>query len=123
MRQMDEQVAWHVELAVRPDELEHFRALTSEMVAFTRREPGVLVYERFLSDDGRTVHVYERYTDSAAAVSHLRAFASEFGERFSKLVERKRFLVFGNPSRELRAILDGYGAIYCAPFDGFSRMN
>jgi len=33
---MDEQVAWHVELAVKPGALEAFRALTDEMVEATR---------------------------------------------------------------------------------------
>jgi hypothetical protein len=49
---MDEQVAWHVALAVKPGAREDFRALTSEMVEPTREEPGVLSYERFVS----TVH-------------------------------------------------------------------
>ncbi len=48
---MDEQVAWHVELAVKPGALEAFRALTDEMVEATRGEPGVLRYERFVSAD------------------------------------------------------------------------
>ncbi|NJL18600.1 MAG: antibiotic biosynthesis monooxygenase, partial [Nitrospira sp.] len=88
---MHDQVAWQVELAVKPGKLESFRALTEEMVTFTRTESGVLIYERFLSLDGATVHIYERYVDSAAAVAHLRAFGQHFGERFVSMVERRRF--------------------------------
>jgi quinol monooxygenase YgiN len=35
---MSDQISWWVELAVKPGQLENFRALTAEMVEFTRRE-------------------------------------------------------------------------------------
>ena len=76
---MDEQISWRVELAVKPGELENFQALTGEMVEATREEPGALSYERFVTDDGKFVHVYERYADSAAALVHLRKFGRIFG--------------------------------------------
>ena len=55
---MGDQVAWQVELAVKPGALNNFRALTEEMVESTRGEPGVLCYERFVSADGTVVHIY-----------------------------------------------------------------
>ena len=114
---MGSQVSWRVELAVKPGELENFRALTREMVEFARSEPGVLIYERFAGKDGKVVHVYERYSDSAAALAHLLDFKQRFGERFSGMVDRKRFTVFGSPDDELKRMLDGFGAtIYLAPF-------
>jgi quinol monooxygenase YgiN len=117
---MGDQVSWWVELAVKPGELDNFRALTGEMVESTRGEPGVLSYERFVSDDGKVVHVYERYADSAAALAHLRAFEKKFGGRFLSMVGRKRFTVFGTPSDELRRVLDGFGATYLEPFGAFA---
>lgn len=119
---MVDDISWQVELAVKPGELDNFRALTRDMVAFAKSEPGVLVYERFVSQDGMTVYVYERFADSASAVSHLMAFGQMFGERFSNMVERQWFRVYGTPSDELRDILDSLGAIYCRLFDGFSRF-
>lgn len=118
---MESQISWHVELMVKPGQLDDFRTLTSEMVEFAKGEPGVLVYERYISEDGQSVHVYERYTGSAAAVMHLRAFKDIFGARFSSMVERKRFMVYGVPSAELKEILDGFGPIYLSLFAGFSR--
>jgi quinol monooxygenase YgiN len=115
---MGDQVSWQVELAVKPGALDNFRALTAEMVESTRGEPGVLSYERFVSADGQVVHVYERYADSAAAVAHLRTFVRKFGGRFVGLVDRKRFTVYGNPSAELKGILDEFGATYLEPFGG-----
>jgi quinol monooxygenase YgiN len=68
---MGEQISWRVELAVKPGELENFQALTGEMVEATREEPGTLSYERFVTDDGKFVHVYERYADSARGAGAL----------------------------------------------------
>ncbi|HEX6443108.1 MAG TPA: antibiotic biosynthesis monooxygenase [Stellaceae bacterium] len=113
---MPEQVSWQVELAVKAGELDNFRRLTGEMVEFARQESGVLSYQRFVTADGQFVHIYERYLNSAAAAAHLRQFRARFGERFSRLVRRLSFTVYGDPSAELRALLDGFGASYLAPF-------
>lgn len=112
-------VSWWVELAVRPGCLANFEKLTGEMVAAAQTEYGVLAYQRFISDDQRTVYVHERYANSEAAVAHLREFGATFGERYVRLVERKRFVVFGDPSDGLRALLDKYGATYHQPFGPF----
>ncbi len=79
---MTNEISWQVELAVKPGKLEDFRALTREMVESTRDEPGVLIYERFVSDDGQVVYVHDRYADSSSAVSHLLAFGKKYRERF-----------------------------------------
>ena len=116
---MDNEISWHVELLIKPGQLDCFRVLTGEMVAVTKREPGALSYQRFISADGTTLHIYERYIDSAAALGHLQAFAKIFAERFEEMVERTRFTVFGNPSAELRAVLDGFNAAYLKRFGDF----
>jgi hypothetical protein len=69
-----------------------------------------------VSDDGTTIHVCERYADSAVAVAHLEAFAKRFAGQFDGMVERKTFSVFGYPSAESQAVLDGFNAIYLRPF-------
>jgi quinol monooxygenase YgiN len=114
-------VSWHVELAVKPGQLEPLRALTAEMIAAARIEPGTLSYERFASDDGQVVHARESYADSEAALAHLRVFTARFAARLASLIDRRRFLVFGDPSAELRKVLDGFGATYFAAFgdDGY----
>ena len=117
---MKEEISWCVELAIKPGQLANFEKLTGEMVASTRTEEGVLDYQRFVSADGRIVHVYERYAHSAAAVTHLRKFGTLFGTRFARLARRKRFMVFGNPSDELRALLDRYEATYFKPLGSFA---
>jgi quinol monooxygenase YgiN len=113
------QVSWWVELALRPGCLENFAKLTGEMVASAQAENGVLAYQRFISEDGQTIFVHERYEDSGAAIEHLRTFIATFDERYASMVERKRFVVFGDPSDELRTLLNGYGATYHRPFGPF----
>ena|SRR5579864_3746674 len=117
---MDREICWHVELLIKPGQLESFRALTGEMVEHARREVGILSYQRFINEDGKIVHVFERYADSNAALAHLEMFAKRFAERFQRLLERKSFVVFGDPTAELKAVLDGYGAVYAKPFGDFA---
>ena len=116
---MNGQICWHVELIIKPGRLEGFRALTGEMVESARRELGLLSYQRFVSEDGKTVRIFERYADSTAALTHLRIFESKFAEPFQDMVERKCFFVFGCPTAELKEALDRYGAIYFKPFGDF----
>jgi quinol monooxygenase YgiN len=115
-------ISWHVELAIEPQNMLPFRQLTAEMVDMTCTERGVLIYERFVSEDERTVHVIERYRDSAAAEVHLHAFAAHFAKRFGMLVQRKSFRVFGEPSEPLRALLTKFGATFAKPLHGFTTF-
>jgi len=116
---MSEQISWCVELAVKPGQLDNFVELTREMVKSTRNEPGVLSYQRFVSDDGQRVQAYERYVDSDAALVHLQTFSEKFGDRFLSMVDRILFTVYGSPSAKLKELLDGFGAIYLRRFGDF----
>ena len=115
------EISWHVELTVKSGELDNFRALTTQMVESTKREPGALIYERFLSDDARTAYIYERYADCAAAETQLLAFAKMYGARYASMVDRRRFTVFGAPTDTLRTILNRFGTTCVGLFDSFFR--
>src|SRR5258705_4370861 len=67
---MTEHISWVNELAVKDGKRETFRELMEEMVSGARDQPGTLSYEWYISSDGGTVHVVERYADSAAVVAH-----------------------------------------------------
>lgn len=118
---MSDQVSWLAEIAVKPGELENFRALMDEMVEATRAEPGALALEGFIGEDGSVVHVYERYEDSSAVVTHLASFGEKFAQRYLAAVEVTRFTVYGNPSDEVREALSGFAPTYLAYLGGFSR--
>jgi quinol monooxygenase YgiN len=118
---MEDQVAWIVELAVKPGQLEAFKALMEEMVAGTSLEPTTLGYEWFISDDSGTVHIYEKYADSDALVSHLSGFMAKWAERFLAAVDVTRFTVYGSPNDAARELMGGLKPLYLGPWGGFSR--
>ena len=76
---IDGQVSWVVQCAVKEGQLDAFKELMEEMVAGTSEEPGTLNYEWFISDDGSTVHIYEKYADSEATVKHVTGLHGEVG--------------------------------------------
>jgi quinol monooxygenase YgiN len=120
---MHDEISWQVELTIEPAGSDLFNALTKEMIEAARREDGVLVYERFMSEDGGKIFVYERYANSEVALLHLRSFQEKFADAFARLVKRERFVVFGTPTDELKRMLSGFDAEFARPMAGFSALN
>ena len=118
---MSDTVSWNLQLSVREGRLNDARDLMAEMVESTRSEAGTLGYECFLSGDGTACHFLERFADSDAAMLHLGNFGAKFTERFLQCFEPTALYVYGEPSDEVRAALDGFGATYLGTFGGFSR--
>lgn len=118
---MSNTISWNLQMSVREGRLNDARNLMSEMVAATQKEPGARGYEWFLSADGKTCHINERYADSEATVIHLGNFGAKFADRFLACFEPTSFSVYGEPSAQARAALDGFGAIYLGWLGGFNR--
>ncbi|WP_428605873.1 putative quinol monooxygenase [Sedimenticola sp.] len=118
---MSNTISWNLQLSVREGRLEEARQLMSEMVAATREESGAEGYEWFLSADGTTCHINERYTDSDAVMVHLGNFGANFAERFLACFAPTSLSVYGQPSDEARSALDGLGAAYLGWLGGFTR--
>jgi quinol monooxygenase YgiN len=118
---MSNTISWNLQMSVRESRLNDARDLMSEMVAGTEQEPGTEGYEWFLSRDGKTCHINERYADSEAVMVHLANFGSKFADRFLACFEPTSLSVYGEPSAEARAALDGLGAAYLGWLGGFSR--
>ena len=60
---------------------------------------------------GSSCHINERYANSAAVMAELGTFGAQFAERFLGCVEPTSINVYGEPSDEVRAALDGFGAV------------
>ena len=119
---MNGNVAWMLELNIRPGRGADFRALMTEMVAATKaNEPGTLAYEWSTNPDGTTCHLWERYADSAAAMIHAGTFGAKYAARFLEVLQPVRLVLYGSPSPELRAALAGFGPVFMEPAAGFSR--
>ena len=113
-------VRWLVELTIKDGQFENFKALMKDMVEAVQTEAGATHYEWFISEDNKTFHVYERYVDSAAVLTHAETFAA-FSERFLSIVEPTRLVVYGEPSAEVRAGLKAFDPVYMAQTGGFAR--
>ena len=119
---MSNNVSWLLELAVKPGELDNMKALMAEMIEATMAdEPDKLNYDWLLNDAGDSCHIYERYTDSAAVLTHLGNFGANFADRFLGCMDPTRITVYGNASDDARAALDGFGATYYPSSTGFVR--
>jgi quinol monooxygenase YgiN len=118
---MPETVSWNLQLTVQTGQLEQARSLMTEMVEATAKESGVMSYEWYLSDDGAACHTVEGYRDSDAALEHLGNFGAHFAERFMTCFAPTAFWVYGEPSAEVRGVLDGFGAVYLGSLGGFRR--
>jgi len=120
--QMSNNVYWLLELNIKDGEAENFKVLMNDMVEATKaNEPGTINYEWFVSDDGKHCHIYERFVNSAATMTHLASFGEKFAERFLAALEPTRMVVYGDPSSEVREALVGFGAVHFEQVSGFAR--
>jgi quinol monooxygenase YgiN len=119
---IDGQVSWVVQCAVKDGQLDAFKELMDEMVESTRdEEAGTLNYEWFISDDNGTVHIYEKYADSAAAMAHMKSFGESWAGRFLGCVDVERTTAYGNPDEAAQKGLAQMGAKTLGHWGGFAR--
>lgn len=118
---MDDHVSWFLEVAVKPGRVDELKALLTEMVESTQAEPGAVIYEWSISEDGAAAHAYERYADSGAVLTHLAGFGEKFAQRLLGAVDVTRFVVYGAPNDEAREALGGFGPTYMTAVGGFAR--
>lgn len=118
---MREDIYWVCVFSVDPPRFEEFKAVVAPLVEATRAEDGSMAYEYNVSADQSSIHILEHYRDSAAVVAHVTKTFSRFADAFTALASVQSFVVYGSPSAEARAILDGFGAVYMTPFDGFTK--
>jgi autoinducer 2-degrading protein len=118
---LDKGLFWVFTLDVKPGQFEPFKGLVAQIVAATAQEPGTLAYQYAASDDQNTVHIYERYRDSVAFVTHVEQTFGGFAERFLSFVSVRSLVVYGEPDAAARKALDSFNATYMNLFNGFSR--
>ena len=115
-------VSWMLEIEIQAGQGDAFAALAREMTAATRtNEPGTLNYEWNLSADGRRCHIYERYADSNAVLTHVRTFGDKFAGRFLACARPVRFDVYGAPGEDVKAALADFHPTYFREVAGFDR--
>ena len=117
---MSEEIYWLLEVAILPGQLENFRAVARDLIVATKPEPGTLGYEWNLNNDGTVCHIYERYKNADALVTHVQSFGV-FAKRFMEACHPTRFHVYGKPKKAVEAALADLQPIYYSHLGGFSR--
>jgi len=118
---MNNQITCIFEMDVRPGMLESFRKVIQQAVSATRQEPGVLIYEYGISDDGQKAYIVERY-QADALIPHVDETFAPFAQPFVDHVTFARLTVFGDVTAAMRQRLDAFGAVYVKTYAGFDRF-
>ena len=119
---MNENVNFLLELAVNPGRFEDLKALMPELVEANRKEVGMLTQEWAISDDQQVCHIYERFQDSAALMTHMQLFGENFGKRFFEILKPTRFVIYGTPSAEVKEAVAEFNPIYMTPLADFRKL-
>ena len=72
-------------------------------------------------DDGRRLHLFERYTDADAALTHLGAFGERYIARFFDVLAPERMTLYGAADDRVRGALAQLAPKVMARAEGFSR--
>jgi quinol monooxygenase YgiN len=107
-------------MRVEPSQMADFKVLIAGIVSASSKEPDTLIYEYTVGEDSDEVHIIERYRGNGL-LPHVQTTFAPFAREFLKMATIERLFVYGNVSPPVRAVLDGFGAQYMAPLDGFSR--
>ncbi len=119
---MSNTVYWLLETIIKDGESENLKALMDEMVSATKKnEPGAIIYDWSVSEDGKKCNLLEMYKDSDAVMNHLGIFGKEYAARFMSAVEIKKFVCYGNPDDKVVGALSKLGVVFMKPLGGFQR--
>jgi hypothetical protein len=69
----------------------------------------------------RTAVAHRRALSHARVLPHIEQTVAPYVGEFLSLARIEKLFVYGDLTPEVRAKLDGFGAIYLAPFEGFTR--
>jgi quinol monooxygenase YgiN len=109
-------VRFTVSLSIADGKLEEFGKIAEAMLAATRREPGALGYDWYLSSDRRHCRLLETYADADAVVAHLTGpVVQESVPKLLAVATLNSFEVYGDPGPKASAMLAGFGAAIFAP--------
>lgn len=115
-----EHVYWILKAQIQAGKVERVKELAAQFCERARDEDGMLAYEWSVSEDGTSLHVYERYVDSDAALTHFENVAPHVGELLA-VVKPTGTDCYGATSPAFRTAVEGYGMSYFVPIAGFHR--
>jgi len=115
-------VRFTVSLTIHEGKFEAFQATAKELIAGSRKEPGTLGYEWYLSADRKRCRVLETYADESAMLAHLTGpVVQSLVPKLLELVSVDGFEVYGTPGAKGTEMLGGWGAQMFAFWDGIKK--
>lgn len=119
----DTRLHWLAEFSIHEGKREEFTRLARDIIAAVdATESKALVYEWYISADGRTCVVDEWYADADAARAHLNGEAPKLLPGILEVSTFTGLRVFGDVScPELKALLSSFGAVFCGRMGGITR--
>jgi len=113
-------VRFSVSLSITEGKLEAFEKLAEAMLAATRRNPGALGFDWYLSSDRRHCRLLETYADADAVITQMNGpVVHEFIPKMLAVATLDSFDVCGDPGPKASAMLAGFGAAFFAPWHIF----
>jgi quinol monooxygenase YgiN len=120
-----EEITFIIDLKVNSNSSEDLNQLVEEITQnVINTEAFCLEYGYFISDDGTSVTLYEKYEDSDGATKHGQNFIDgPFFDRFFNLFTLEKFIVTGPASDEFKKFTSENGFLieYRESVDGFIR--
>ncbi|WFO16561.1 antibiotic biosynthesis monooxygenase [Cellulophaga baltica 4] len=101
---LNKNIAWTVDGKIMNKT--KFNEAMEKITTVTFNEEGSLNHEWYVAEDQETIHIYERYQDSDAALAHLNVW-SKFAALFLEGATMDTFNVYGNVTPELKSALAG----------------
>lgn len=118
-------ITFIIDLAVNADSNEDLTLFSQEITNnVLKTEDFCLEYGYYVSEDGTSVTLYEKYIDSESAIKHGQNFmAGPFFDRFFNLFTLNKFIVTGPASDEFKKFTSENGFVieYRNSIDGFLR--
>lgn len=118
---MKKHVTWTVQGQIKEGKYDEFLLVMARLVTLAKSEAGTLMYEWTVSEDKRSVHIYERYQDEDAAKAHLAGWG-ESGPLFLSVVDMDKVTVFSQLSEEFAQAFAGPSSVFMKPVGGFVKF-
>lgn len=109
---MQHQIRVVAHFEVNPGGRAEFQRLAEEAAVYAdANEPGTLIYDWYIADDGKTARIYELYESSEALLAHLAGkVGTEILPPIMQVAPMTGVEVFGRPSDELIAAARSFPA-------------
>lgn len=114
---MSKQITLVYGLDIMPGKVDGFRNLSKKAAGATRVEPGTLIYEYAIGEDGHKAYIIERHRQ-AALVSHAYVTFAPFAGPILEHIPFAKLTVYGDAGVDIRKRLDPFNATYLKTHTG-----